>query len=697
MGCIVAFIPEGLPIAVTLSLSLIARRMKSVDVLPKGLSTVETLGCVSVICSDKTGTLTQNKMAVMSVGFVDQEFTVDEFERELSSGNNPVHEKLHKAAVLCNGATFDAATAHLPITERHVNGDATDAAALRFVESLGPAAEIRRTYAQVFQIPFNSQNKWMLTMCRGSAFAEDEERPRYLVFVKGAPDVLLPMCVSYYSAAANEILPCDADARSLLIARQESWSRGGQRVILICMRHYAPVASLGSAEFTDEVTVNCLQNLIIVGLLGIMDPPRPEIARTVSDCRRAGSRFFMVTGDFGLTAAAIGRQVGIITCPGDPDSLLQVQQRTGVVDSSNSDRIQGSLVLEGKDLVQMFDEDWDVVCQYEEIVFARTTPEQKLIIVNAFRKRGNVVAVTGDGVNDAPALKAADVGIAVVTGSDVAIEAADLVLMGKFDSLVDGIRLGRLVFQNLQKVIAYLLPAGSWSEVWPVLLNVYFGVPRPLSSFLMIIICCFTDLFSCLSLILEKEEFDLLTLPPRNAKEDHLINLKIFGQAYLFIGVIEAVTAHAMFFFYFWRYARIPARELFFAFEKYKDGFHGYTQAELTHFKNTGQCIYFVTLVILQCGNLFSIRNKRLSILQADPVRPARRNPYLVVCALLSVAIAIFVTEIPGFQNLYGTAPVPIEFWLIPLPLAVGIMAMDEIRKLIVRAFPKGPLAKIAW
>ncbi|KAF8231370.1 calcium ATPase [Tricholoma matsutake] len=704
MGCIVAFIPEGLPIAVALTLSLIARRMKKVKVLPKGLATVETLGCVTVICSDKTGTLTQNRMSVMSVGFVDQECTADDFQKALSGENTgaiTTYHQYYKALVLCNGATFDATTVHLPISERQINGDATDAAALRFVESVGPASTIRDANAQTFQIPFNSKNKWMLTMFEGIHSTSVEKRQANVVFVKGAPDILLPKCTSYYSAITNEILPFDASARSQLVARQESWSRGGQRVILVCMRHYMPYGPLGSTQFSDEV-MHCVEDLTVIGLLGIMDPPRPEILRTVFDCRRAGIRFFMVTGDFGLTAGAIGKQVGIITHRGEADSLLQVQQRSkeesnGGNKHDHSSRIQASLILEGKDIVQLSSENWDVICRYEEIVFARTTPEQKLAIVNAFRERDNVVAVTGDGVNDAPALKAADVGIAVVTGSDVAIEAADLVLLGNFDSIVDGVRLGRLVFQNLQKVIAYLLPAGSWSEVWPVIFNVYFGVPLPLSPFLMIIICCFTDLLSCLALIMEKEEFDLLTLPPRHHKRDHLINMKIYGQAYLFVGMMEAVTANCMFFFYMWKRAGIPAKALFFAFEKYSDGFYGHTQAELTVFNNTGQCVYFVTLVILQWGNLLSIRNKRLSILEADPIREKRRNPYLIVGILFSFIVAVFVTEVKGLQNLFGTAPVPIEFWLIPLPLSLGILIMDEIRKLLVRTFPKGPIAKVAW
>ncbi|KAG6862101.1 hypothetical protein C0995_005911 [Termitomyces sp. Mi166 len=707
MGCIVAFIPEGMPVAVTLTLSLIARRMKAISVLPKSLATVETLGCVTVICSDKTGTLTQNKMSVMSAGFVDGTYTAQEFRENFgnkSAGELTALQQLHRAAVLCNGATFDAATADLPLESREVNGDATDGAILRFVESFGEAPAVRTSSTEIFQIPFNSRNKWMLTMHNFSSSKNSEKTSAGLIFVKGAPDVLIPSCTSYFSALTNDIQPFDSAARAKLVATQEKWSRAGQRVILICMREYVPYHSVGTNDFSTEITKKGLEELTVVGILGLMDPPRLESAGTVKDCRRAGVRFFMVTGDFGLTAAAIARQIGIITTHAEPDSLADVVKQmnempNGPLPSCRdpANRIQKSLVLEGKDLVLFQESHWEVVTRYEEIVFARTTPEQKLSIVNAFQKRDNVVAVTGDGVNDAPALKAADVGVAVVTGSDVAMEAADLVLMGNFDSIVGGIRLGRLVFQNLQKVIAYLLPAGSWSEAWPVILNAYVGVPLPLSSFLMVIICCFTDLSPCLSLIMEKEEFDLLTLPPRNHKKDHLINLKIYAQAYFFVGMMETVIAHVMFFLYMWKYAHIPARDLFLAFEKYSDGFYGYTQDELNHFNAVGQGVYFVTVVILQWGNLLSVRNKRLSILQADPIRKQRRNPWLFVGAIIAFVIAIFVTEVPGIQRLFGTASVPVEFWVIPLPLALGILFMDEIRKLLVRTFPKGILAKIAW
>lgn len=699
MGCVVAFIPEGMPVGVALTLMMVARRMKAVNVLPKGLSTVETLGCVNVICSDKTGTLTQNEMHVNSSAFIDEAVPVTEIQSNVDSQNpDACNLRLMQAALLCNDATFDPSTIALPVAARQVQGNATDAAVLKFAASTQQSENEAAKLPRVFQIPFNSKNKYMLTVHTNT---EEKDAKEYRVFVKGAPDVLLPACTAYWSRKANAVRPLDAAAKIAFKTYQDTLSRNAERVIVLCEKTVTPRNAINTNAFSDEIAADAMSNLTVIGILGIIDPPRPETAATVRECRRAGARFFMVTGDYGLTAAAIARNTGIFTTERDPDTIERIQSKLGLssadLRTARENGEQRSLLLEGQSLTGLNNDDWDIICEYGEIIFARTTPEQKLRIVEEFRKRDNVVAVTGDGVNDAPALRAADVGVAVVTGSDVAIEAADLVLLDKFDSIIEAIRLGRLVFQNLQKVIAYLLPAGSWSEIWPVLLNVFLGVPLPLSSFLMIIICVFTDLFLSLSLIMEKEEFDLLSLPPRNHKKDHLINLKIYIQAYLFTGFMETTIAHSMYFLYYWKKAGIPVREMFLLFEGYSEGFHGYTQDQLTHFNATGQSVYFVTLVILQWGNVLAVRNRRLSIFQADPFTAKRRNPWLVLSMAISLAIAVFVTEVPGIQSLFGTASVPIEFWVIPLPLALGILSMDEIRKVLVRSFPKGPIAKIAW
>ena len=691
MGCVVAFIPEGVPVGVALTLMMIARRMKQANVLPKGLATVETLGCVNVICSDKTGTLTQNRMFVKSLGMIDMEYSIDDLavEKETSKGL----ANLLRASVLCNDATFDPETLGLPIHERAVNGNATDAAVLRLADSAGAASpQNLESYPRVHQIPFNSKNKWMLTMHEDPSLSSG-----HMIYVKGAPDVLVDRCSTYWSAADNAVLPLDVNARNKLFSYQAKLSARAERVILLCQRHYVPVHPVGTNGFSDEILESGVQDLTILGIFGIIDPPRPETADTVAACRRAGIRFFMVTGDYGLTAAAIARSIGIYDGDAPPDEIDDLRARYASDKAPSTPSSRRSLLIEGKSLSSLTHDEWVTVCDYEEIVFARTSPEQKLRIVTELQAKGNYVAVTGDGVNDAPALRAADVGIAIGSGSDVAIEAADLVLLDRFDSIVEAIRLGRLVFQNLQKVIAYLLPAGSWSEIWPVIMNVFFGCPSPLSSFLMIIICVFTDLFLSLSLIMEKEEFDLLSIPPRNPRKDHLINLRIYGQAYLFVGVMEAFSAHAMFFVYMYNAAGLTFHDLIFAFEKYTDGFHGYTQDQLNQFNYTGQCVYFVTLVIMQWGNILSVRSKRMSLLQADPVRPARRNPWLPLAMLISLVIAIFVTEVPGLQTLFLTSSVPIKYWFIPLGLALGVLTMDEIRKLLVRLYPKGPVAWLSW
>ncbi|KAG0301421.1 hypothetical protein BGZ98_008370 [Dissophora globulifera] len=754
MGCVVAFIPEGMPVCVSLSLLMIARRMRSNAILPKALTTVETLGCVNVICSDKTGTLTENKMFITDIAFLDHESTPGEahakIEKETQPGALPhsgdgayilALRQLQLAALLCNNAKFDQETMHLPVAERRVLGDATDSALLRFSTQVADTTVLAPCFQRTNEIPFNSRNKWMMAVYQGSVeqpeviktlFGKEmtsanktlSEKDAQLVLVKGAPDVLLPYCTSFLNGVNNTAQPLTADWTNKLSHIQQAWSRRGQRVLMLCKGRYIPylagisgeTGSSSSTALQEELTRQGLQELCIVGLVGIMDPPRPEIKDTIASCRRAGARFFMVTGDFGLTAAAIAKEIGLFSSNREPDTyedIVDPTRKGSKIDASGSFEDLGkyelgrprfregtSLVLTGKDLAVMSPGEWDLVCAYEEIVFARTSPEQKLKIVTEFQQRDGVVAVTGDGVNDAPALKAADVGVAVVSGSDVAIEAADLILLGGFDSIPIAMRLGRLVFQNLQKVIGYLLPAGSWSEIWPVFLNTFFGTPLPLSSFLMIIICCFTDSFPCTALVMEQEEFDLMALPPRNAKKEHLITSKIYLQSYIFMGSVMSVLAHVMFFTYIYEYTGLSFRDLVFSFGNidYSKLKPGITPSDFNNFYvNSGQCVYFVALVIMQWGNVLSIRNRRMSILQADPIREKRRNLWLFLGMLCSFATAILVTETPAINNVMLTNPVPIKYWLLSIPCGVGVLLLDETRKLIVRSFPNSIIAKVAW
>ncbi|KAG0353273.1 hypothetical protein BG005_007417 [Podila minutissima] len=743
MGCIVAFIPEGLPSCVSLTLLIIARRMRSNNILPKTLTTVETLGCVNVICSDKTGTLTENKMFVTNIAFLDLETTPEEASTSLPQSEDSPQilalRQLQLAMLLCNNAKFDNETKHLPIPERNVLGDATDSALLRFSAQVSDNTVLASCFERTNEIPFNSRNKWMMTICQGSAdqpqviknlFGSDmicatnsaNEKGSQLVFVKGAPDVLLPYCTSFLSGTTNAPQQLSDEWASELSRIQEAWSCRGQRVLMLCKGRFSPYLvdgthGSGSAAtaLQEELTRQGLQELCIIGLVGIMDPPRPEIKGMIAACRRAGARFFMVTGDFSSTAAAIAMQIGLFSSSRKPDTfddILDPKRRGHEAHSDPSDgslekevgrpcfRRDTSLVLTGANLTKMSPGEWDLVCAYEEVVFARTSPEQKLRIVAEFQQREGVVAVTGDGVNDAPALRAADVGIAVVTGSDVAIEASDLILLGGFDSIPIAMRLGRLAFQNLQKVIGYLLPAGSWSEIWPVLINTFLGTPLSLSTFLMIIICTMTDAFTGVALVMEQQEFDLLSIPPRNAKKDHLITAKIYLQSYIFIGSAMVIFSNMLFYLYIKEYTNLGFSDLVLTFGNvnYTKLFPHITPADFNgHYVSTGQCVVFVSLVIMQWGNVLSIRNRRLSILQADPVRERRRNLWLFAGMLAAFVIAIIVTEVPGIQNVMLTNSVPIKYWLLPIPFAFVILLLDECRKLSVRIFPKGFTAKLAW
>ena len=274
------------------------------------------------------------------------------------------------------------------------------------------------------------------------------EKGSYLAFVKGAPDVLLPKCKTYCSYVDGTVHPLDGAAKERLSELQSCLSRNAERVIMLCQRTYTPTLATGSQGFEQELLDDCLGDLTIIGFIGIFDSPRPKAAAPVASCRRAGIRVFMMTGDFALTGAAIARQVGIFSGEQDPDNFATIGERRRLGGPPDQDFLQ-SLLLEGSQISQLEDQDWEIVCAYQEIVFGRCNLEQKLLIINHLKKRGVSTAVTGDSVNDAPALKAADVRVAIVNGSDVALEAADLGLLGNFDAMVDGIRLGRLVFQNL--------------------------------------------------------------------------------------------------------------------------------------------------------------------------------------------------------------------------------------------------------
>eukprot|EP01137_Pigoraptor_chileana_P008589 Opistho-2@55635 len=281
------------------------------------------------------------------------------------------------------------------------------------------------------------------------------------------------------------------------------------------------------------------------------------------------------------------------------------------------------------------------------------------------------------------------------SGSDVAMEAASMVLLdSNFSSIVEALRQGRTVFDNLKKVCIYLLPAGSFAELMPVLVNIFLGIPAPLSSFLMIMICVLTDMAPAMSLMYEEGEADLLTRKPRKPGKDALVNGKLLAHAYLFLGVTEAFFAHLMYFVYMKAEWNVNAGDLILAFDRWGvDGYAGLTSDEQATANATGRCVFFVTLVIMQFGNLMATRTRKLSIFQQSPLR----NPYLFLAMPCSIVVAIILLYGPAIQNLFSTSPIPVQYWFYPFPMAIFIVFLDELRKLYVRHRPESLVARYAW
>ncbi|KAI3609640.1 h k atpase alpha [Moniliophthora roreri] len=725
----VAFIPEGLPVCVTLSLTVIAHAMRKANIICKSLSTVESLGSVNFICSDKTGTLTQNKMTVVNILTGQQKLPAEKARIGAFTGEDDVRH-IAAAACLCNDAMFEGGQDEAVEAEhRKVNGDATDSGLLRFAESILSTSDMRASWREVGKLPFNSTNKFAVKLFKTdtgksqSPLHETDEMSteHVLLLVKGAPDVLMPRCTHQLNRDGTTTV-LSPEVISQITAVQEEFASQGQRVLLLARRVLAPgfitndeLADIARIE--DKIKTSTME-LSIMGLVALMDPLKEECPETVRICRRAGIRFAMVTGDFASTATAIARNAGIITTPiSEVKHFSDLQYDLGLSKIAKFDpyadsdsRPMRSLVLSGSEIMMMSESQWKQVLTFDELVFARTTPQQKLQIVRAFQGDECTVAVTGDGgtmtpedldwcltvhntVNDAPALKQADVGVAIAGGSDVAIEAADLVLLDKFSDIVTGIEYGRLCFENLRKSIVYLLPAGSFSELMPVLLNVLFGLPQALSSIQMILICIFTDLFPALSMVYEKPEADLLLRKPRDRKRERLVDIPLLLHAYGFIGVIHSLTSMVGAFYFGFQRNGIPFSALWL-----KYGNYDVDPALLAEVTNKAQSIYFFNLVLIQWGNLLATRTRRLSIFQQNPLWGERsKNLWLLPAMAIALSLACLFSYVPWFQFVFLTRGVNVEFYFLPMAYGVGLVFLDEMRKWYNRTHPKSLLARLAW
>jgi len=445
IGIIVANVPEGLLATVTVCLTLTAKRMAKKNCLVKNLEAVETLGSTSTICSDKTGTLTQNRMTVAHMWYDNRIVEVDTSEDQVSSTsdkNAPGLRALIRCAMLCNRAEFkiDASNLQKPILQRDCLGDASESAILKCCElSFGGVAQYRERNRKILEIPFNSSNKYQV-----SIHETDDGDERYLLVMKGAPERILERSGSIYMDGSD--LEMTDFWKTQFNNSYLELGGLGERVLGFCDLRLDPKKYPRGYKFDPDECNFPLKDLRFLGLMSMIDPPRAAVPDAVEKCRSAGIKVIMVTGDHPITAKAIAKGVGIIS--EHNETVEDIAARLGVPVSQVNPRDAKACVVHGNDLKNMSSgEIDDLLRNHTEIVFARTSPQQKLIIVEGCQRQGAIVAVTGDGVNDSPALKKADIGVAMgIAGSDVSKQAADMILLDdNFASIVTGVEEGRLI------------------------------------------------------------------------------------------------------------------------------------------------------------------------------------------------------------------------------------------------------------
>ena len=598
IGIIVANVPEGLLPTVTLSLALATQRMAKRNALVRHLPAVETMGCATVILTDKTGTLTQNRMAV-------REWFAGG-RHHLAAERWPAAREPHLRAVAryCQSLKF---------SDGQPNGDPMEIALWQF------AGELPMPWQFAGEIAFDAERRRM------SVFSREPDGSGVLL-CKGAPENLLPLCTTWL--AGNTVKPLDAEARENFHRAHEDLASRGLRVIACAWK------PLAAGETASE------EGMALCGLIGLEDPPRPDVHEAVGRCHSAGLRVIMCTGDHPRTALAVGREIDMIR--------------------STSPR-----VMTGDEVRQMSAASLQIALDAPEVIFARVTAEQKMIIVQALQAKGEIVAVTGDGVNDAPALRMADIGIAMgLSGTDVAREAADIVLLDDhFGTIVNAIEEGRAVYENIRKFITYILTSNI-PELIPYLAFVLFRIPLPLTVIQILAVDLGTDMLPALALGAEKPSSDVMQRPPR-PRAERLLSGPLLARAYLFLGPLEALGAMATFFFvlhgFGWQYG-----------EMLPLGDPRYLQA-------TSACL--TAIVLAQMVNLFVCRHPRLPAWHF----PLFENRLLLAGLASEVGLLLAILYTPWGNSLFGTAPLPAAVFLYALPFALFLGLAEEARKWLIR------------
>jgi Ca2+-transporting ATPase len=653
LGILVAVVPEGLPATISLTLAMAASRLAKRGVLVKKLNMMETLGTVSVLCTDKSGTLTQNQMTVREVWISGKHLGVSGvgYEPKGSYTPEPLDNRLEKdlkvlltAAMLCNNARLIPPSEEYPYW--NYLGDQTEAAlqvaAIKGGVENGTEASFTNQYPRVHELPFDARRKRMSTIHRNGN--------KEIAFVKGSPREVLQLCNTVLSD--GEIQPLSLELKSEIMKANDEYARGALRVLALAQRELPTRSGAYTPEGVEK-------DLTFLGLMAMMDPPRPEVAKAVKTLQRAGIRLVMITGDYGLTAESLARRIGMLTTV-------------------------TPMIITGGELDEMTKSELMALLD-QEVIFARMAPEHKLRLVSAYQERGEVVAVTGDGVNDVPALRKADVGVVMgVTGTDVAKEAADVILTNdNFSTFVTAVEEGRAIYDNIRKFITYIF-SSNVPEVVPFLMTAMFQFPLILSVRQILAIDLGTDLFTALALGMEKPEPDIMTRQPRRRNQP-IIDAKLLRRAFLWLGMIEAVLCFSSFFVVFdvisgqHRLSILPE-----VIHNILDlpGIVG-IPAEQAH--SLAITVYFAGVVLAQIGNAFACRTEKLR----GRTLGWLSNRALIWGVLFEILTVFGLIYLPFLAKIFDHYPLPGVYW-IGLGLFPPILyGMEWVRKQFVRWLDK--------
>ena len=662
LGMIVAFVPEGLLPTVTLALAMGTQRMAKRNALIKKLSAVETLGSTNVICTDKTGTLTQNEMTVRSIWVPFSQDGQVTAGREISVsgiGYEPVGEFSEEGKRI--DPKVDPALSAVILTQAKCNtsrlippedksdgsrstwkvlGDPTEAALIVLAKKAGYSQEDFNYAQNIAELPFDSRRKRMSVI----QMVRNEDGLQRIAYVKGGIREILDTCNTL--RIGDQVVPLTQEWINTIMARNDDYARQGLRVLAAAIRTLPQ-------DLQDYQVENIETGLTFLGMVAMMDPPRDDVIEAVQKCYHAGIRIIMITGDYGLTAESIARRIGIVSG-------------------------ENLRIITGAELENMTDEAL-VEAVKEQVIFARVAPEHKLRVVSALQNQGNVVAVTGDGVNDAPALKKADIGVAMgLSGSDVAKEAADMILMDdNFSSIVNAIEEGRAVYENIKHFTTYIFTSNT-PEAVPFIVNSFTGgrIPIALDVMHVLSIDLGTDIVPALALGAEPPEPGTMDRSPRKLS-DHLISRQLLVRAYLVLGPMQALASMSAFYLYYWtngyagQWLNLPAEGPIY---------------------RSATAMALAAVVFTQIGNLFTMRSTTRSAFKM----PMFSNPMIWIGILSEILVILAIVYVPFMQDFIGTGPFEAKYWLYHILWIPSLPLVDSIWKAVQNRKEKQKLAQSA-